>query len=132
MSTPKVFTDAPRVYSEREKVLAEREAYQSGVNTMYMNGVVPATPEACQESVRLLKLAATRYPLPKVTRPRVVETARSGYEWRIVGGALQERRIDTELWRIAEGWVGDPENMRVLADLLANPTEEVDDDGSPS
>lgn len=68
-----------------------------------------------------------RFPLPKVTRPRVVKDS-AGYEWRCNDNHLEwrltrdwHRPVDGASWRLS------PDNVRLWADLLANPTEEVDD-----
>lgn len=63
--------------------------------------------------------AASRFPYPKVTRPRVVEL--HGTEYRLADGALQ--------YQLASGrWseVCRPAFVSLIADLLKNPTEEVD------
>ena len=88
--------------------------------------------ESCIEEARL------RYPLPRVTRPRVVTDARFGKarEFRICDGQFQTRSAKNSVWSCIEnghhgkgdgfGLAIDAERVTLWADLLANPTEEVD------
>lgn len=109
--------------TEREAVLRERRAFLSGV------GRTLTETHA--------KLAAAEYyPLPKVTRPRVVTDSGAGLiaretSWRVVGGALQWK-TGSEWNNLAgpmnEGMFITAQRVRILADLLANPTEEAEDD----
>lgn len=101
-----------KTYTETELRLAQREAYVAG--SWYGEG--PA---------RLL--AAEKYPLPKITRPRVV-TARDAH------GVLVRLKIEHgKVWRSGtanpdqwcESWYP-PEYYVAVADLAANPTETVD------
>jgi hypothetical protein len=54
-----------KLYTEREMVMAQREAFEAGADAYAC--FVPWKGSAAE--------AAVRYPLPKVTRPRVVRDA---------------------------------------------------------
>lgn len=108
--------------SEKDAVLRERAARVAGC--VYAGGEGHA--EEC------LRRAPQKYPLPKVTRPRIVVL--NGYALRAVAGEIE--------WAagVTAGeprWVGVSSRsalslrpttflVRALADLLANPTEEVE------
>lgn len=79
--------------------------------------------------------AERRLPLPKVMRPRVVRdcgsfTTRS--EWCVVDGSLRFRDAperEWKWWREFRDYADTaplPERVKLWADLLANPTEEVE------
>lgn len=91
--------------------------------------------------------AARRYPLPTIIRPRVVrEAARnpsihSDRLWRVApDGQLQTRGVNQENWQCVEADYPEPntvndrpyrftaERIRLLHDLINNPTEQVEDD----
>lgn len=112
-------SDKPTV-TEREVVLRERKAYVAGWRDVNrLDG----------------DMAATRlYPLPSITRPRVVkDPAYPSYEWRVVDGLLEWRRDPySSGWvsiETAGGFIGiyaaTKQRVAVWADLLSNPTEEV-------
>jgi hypothetical protein len=61
-------------------------------------------------------------PLPKVTRQRVVEVS-AGLAYRYVDGELQAR-TDRYEWNRSN--IFTPDDIRALAAMLANPTEEVE------
>ena len=74
-------------------------------------------------------IARQSFPLPKVTRPRVVQDPLYHWKkWRVIDGELQRNGSEDD----SDEWVSTPlsdmtaARVRVLADLLANPTEEVD------
>ena len=69
-------------------------------------------------------IARQSFPLPKVTRPRVVRRE-DGCELRLFGTELQFRLCNDE-WKCYNGMCVDEINRSALLDLLANPTEEVD------
>jgi hypothetical protein len=74
--------------------------------------------------------AEKRYPLPMVTRPRVV-TDSFAIAWRLADGALEFRLSQSAPWRVTPhyGPMGvTVERIRLWADLLANPTEQVEDE----
>lgn len=120
----------PGSVTEREAVLREREAYRAGI---------AAERAVVCERMRIGKPmpAAERYPLPKVTRPRVVRERDGEVEWTLIGGQLHWRwtREGNAPWMAGPRGVvmGDvtPAMARAWDDLFTTPTETVDDDGGP-
>jgi hypothetical protein len=108
----------------KREVLVAREAYTRAT------GAIMTVDSRTAE-----RWAAREYPLPKVTRPRVVTDAH-GVQWSFVSAT---RFKDALLMAKRPEWTdfrngGDMdyplislELAPVLADLLANPTEEVED-----
>lgn len=92
------------------------------------------------------KVAASRYPLPKITRPRVVLDPHNHEpqwgkprEWMCSGGVLYSRTIGcrgaTEFefpWTTGAQVPPTAKRVEMWAALLASPTETVEDDGSAS
>lgn len=121
-------------YTERDVVMRERAAFAKGRCMSQHEMHEEELPcIACNQRARHL------YPLPSVTRPRVVRDVTSGmagggYEWRVVNGGIQWRPLGDMTWRapasdgVVHGMYLFPERVRTLADLLANPTETVEDD----
>ena len=99
-------------YTERDLILAKREGYVRHCLQMLMSKQYAETD------------AALLFPLPKVTRPRVVRRE-DGCELRLFGTELQFRWRNDE-WKCYNGMCVDEINRSALLDLLANPTEEVD------
>ena len=112
----------------RQLALQQREAYNKGWQqgvSRYILGL-PSGADLRE------KLAAEAYPLPKVTRQRVITSTENGYQFRLseCGKRLQKRNplslcfewydIQTPYYRWGK-WLA-----RVYADLLENPTEEVE------
>lgn len=129
---------APK-YTEREMVLAKREAFRDGSRWLSCwcscNGAYDDYRWIAGDSRgRPEEAAAERYPLPKVTRPRVVKNVPMwmNYEFRVVDRVFQSRTLTSGL----DDWSVQTISTRrtfeqlgpVYADLLANPTEEVDAD----
>lgn len=112
------FMPATRTYTEREKVLAERAAFAHG----YRNAKNHAPLDFIAESQ---ERAAQFYPLPKVTRPRVVEDS-DGACWRWTPARGLEWRTPGLDWHNANASMISETCRRVVADLLANPTEKVE------
>ena len=99
-------------YTEREYVLGLRSAFKAGAEW------IRRTP--IYTSDRAIANAVTMtYPLPKVTRPRVVRLG--NYDYRIVNGVVQCLFGGT--WQ--ESSIHTVYGTRVIADLIANPTETV-------
>jgi hypothetical protein len=112
-------------YTERDLVMAQREAFARG-------GYLLRDPFTPRDEWR--RRAEREYPLPRVTRARVVRDT-AGIAWRVVDGRLEFDRGDERLepsqqWATTD-WYGTlrigAERIRLWADLLANPTEEVED-----
>ena len=120
----------PKMVSERDAVERERNAYVRGW---------------CDHggfSDRGHGNASRLYPLPKVERPRVVQDPHEQFpehSWKIEEGHVYWR-CNGSRWRLADFGdlvqnTDDPElittltpmRLRALADLLANPTELVEE-----
>lgn len=125
-------------YTERELVLAKRHAFVDGSYWGYK-----ASQEAAAKSVGVLgawsradadMASESAYPFPKVTRPRVVQDPHdSTITYRAVDDLLEYNdglRGFIDIGSTSETWSNDnyPTKARVVlwADLLANPTEEVE------
>lgn len=114
-------------YTEREVVLREREAFVKGWKD-FQSERVACAEEDCYQA------AARHFPLPTVTRPRVVrDSYNADREWKFVDGKLLTRTHWEPKWRDANtgpdrmpGWT--PERVKLLAELIANPNETVPDD----
>jgi hypothetical protein len=111
----------------KREVLIAREAYTRRSRETY-------SVEEWERSIRGLVEgeAAMTYPLPKVTRPRVVRDPRGISSWGVrVPDGLTTPAIhlvtDGGEW-CPTGWshVASAERVALWADLLARPTEEVD------
>lgn len=113
--------------TEREAVERQRRAYAAG----RCDGGFPY-----KESYAL---ASKLYPLPTTTRPRVVtdclDPSCAPRSFRLVDGQLQTKCLG-DTWHCLDngsshatvsgkGVAITPDRIRMLADLLANPTEEV-------
>lgn len=131
-----------KTYTEKEVVLRERKAFYSGyVALNWCSCEASEVCGTCQAETN------RRYPLPKVTRPRVVIDAGGAgvREWRYVEGQIQTRVRGTTHWFCLAhgdafaakavqhedvGFAWTPERINMLAKLIADPTEIVDDDAS--
>ena len=106
-------------YTLRDLVIARREGYAQGA-TWYKAGRVPLH--------EVVEQADNYYPLPKVTRPREVRDSH-GVEWRWGWWGFEFRDDGDGCWSnvATSGTPGiTKERVLLLADLLANPTEEVE------
>lgn len=123
----------------KQEVLALRRAFEQGVDTLYFHRGIPNTADAELARGEARSRAASYYPLPKITRPRVVSDPEPGYDqkWRVKDGVLEFNGHTG--WREAHGCSASgsygtclfptPARIMLWADLLANPTETVDDEG---
>ena len=108
-------------YTERELRECQQLAYVQGWRD-------------CWPTRDPLENAKRNYPLPRVTRPRVIQRHPFGtlFDWRLVGGVLEWRSPGGGSWGTYT--IDSDEEWKrigpIYADLLANPTEEVDDDGA--
>lgn len=71
--------------------------------------------------------------LPKVTRPRVVKDPHNPTtQWKCEGGEFYWRGGEGGWWGLRNGFTKQPnvtlERVMLLADLLDNPTEEVEEE----
>lgn len=126
-----------KVFSERETIRLQRLSFVAGAQAAPHAEWDLETREKRRQ--RWTVVAAERYPLPKVERPRVVrDRTDSEVSWRIAGGVLQFR-VGVAEWHVMHGHAGGNsrfgtdftvslERVAIWADLLANPTELVDAD----
>lgn len=103
---------AERKYTERDLVLAKRQ----GVRTALIH-------ETYLSVKQIEGVADYHFPLPKVTRPRVVvDPHNPRVTWSILGTVARHDGT----------WGFEPaptlERIKMWADLLANPTEEVEEE----
>lgn len=119
---------AKKEITDRDVVLRERAAFLKGANFAH-------TPEPGNElhTIRR-KWVAQEYPLPGVVRARVVrENGYGSPAWRFDDGGLQMQYRDGGQWlrwnsfRDYSESAPLPKRVAIWADLLANPTEEVED-----
>lgn len=110
--------------------LAQRAAFEQGAS--WRTNIGPYTPG--QARTFASPEAARRYPLPRVTRPRVVREASKRFgdiEWKYEHGALWHRFVPDTQWRKLDsensGMYIYPERVTLLADLIANPNETVNE-----
>ncbi len=106
--------------TEREAVNRERAAFCRGFD----RGLARPYEASTVIVTRL-------YPLPKITRQRVVRD-NEGYSWKVEGSRIYSSypgdNAWVEAWRgmaCSAGWT--PGRIALLAELLDNPTETVDD-----
>jgi hypothetical protein len=116
---------------EREAVLRERKAFVAGAVQHRSGGdcVGEVSCGGCAELASdFAEKAKRRYPLPKVTRPRVVTTVDGC--WRFANGRIQWKSAmfpDDRDWEDADAsWTLTGPRIRLFVDLVANPTETVD------
>lgn len=118
----------PTTDETRALVQAQRDAFVAG-----------AEWRASTDVLKARIVAASRYPLPKVTRPRYVRDPENvNREWKVERGELYTRRYDNgtvDWYPVAaaclRGETVPPPTIarvRLWADLIENPTEEVQDD----
>lgn len=111
-----------KMVPESEAVKREREAYVAGAESQW--GGIPS-----HQTSSWREEAKRRYPLT-VTRPRVVEDT-TGWYWRVSSDASIETTSTKDgAWRqlVRMDQRLTKERVLILADLLANPTEDVDAD----
>ena len=106
-------------YTEKDLVLAMRKGWDECAYRMTLAGGGSKESEA-------MKLAC--FPLPKVTRPRVVNgPAGRHWAWKLEDGRFWFRNDNRSAWELVrDAWKPTPELVPLWYDLLANPTEEVD------
>jgi len=116
----------PTMISEKDAILRERRAWIAGLRG--------STYQPSLTSKRENELAAQMFPLPKLTRPRVVRDA-DGNEW-----CFRDSR-DTALLMCKPArfgdWINDShpdypsmtrERLALMVELIKHPTEEIEDD----
>lgn len=114
--------------SERDAVLREREAFKAGIIAWQrVDGFDSKWPG-------ITAAANKAFPLPMVERPRVVQAPGvPSYEFCVIDGTIRERACGHDKpteWRKPSAWVLNKEFVTCWADLLANPTELVEE-GTP-
>jgi hypothetical protein len=113
---------AEKKYTDRELIESERAAFLAGINAKPSIGD-PWRGAACE--------AAARYPMPKVKRQRIV-TEKNGRQWRFDDTHFHTRSAIDRLWMVMGDRDGPTlsltvERVELWADLLENPTEEVEE-----
>lgn len=123
---------AEKKYTERDLVMAKREGWDECAYQMTVCGQGSKESDAMRDAT---------FPLPKVVRPRVVEDPTSipgARFWRVCDGKLQTRKgrgLDTEWYDQQNAHAFHDrdfpyptrERLQLWSDLLANPTEEVEE-----
>lgn len=124
-------TEAPRMYTEREMVLAKRQTWAWSQADAQNHNYHVTGP--CSQCERARRGAAEQFPL-LVTRPRVVrDPIMKDVEWKVEDGYLRARRGSGTWIKWVEWSARDSDfaplakRVAMWADLLANPTEQVED-----
>lgn len=125
---------AEKTVTEREAVLRERDAFARGVNWYYCQKEVPSNANLSLD--RISDAADAIHRLPKITRPRTREDD-YGVEWQVVGDVLRwrytfakHRTFNTIIPGAGtDGMFMYLSRAVLIAELAANPTEEVEDTG---
>lgn len=124
---------AEKKYTEREMVLAKREAWSRAMRDFGFGGIRPLGWRGIDAE------AKRAYPLPAITRPRIVRAQEDGVlaalEYRVIDGEIEWRRAVSE-FELPEEWHSVQQRplhltafrVRLAADLLANPNETVEAD----
>lgn len=123
-------------YTEREMVLAKRTAFVMGAAALHIQAEIPDTARASNAVDRVTDSAfvASRYPLPKKRVGRVVRSTETGFRyelWNHEGGGITIVTDSGIKLHDAGSHVRclPLVDVPLIADLLANPTEEVEDVG---
>jgi hypothetical protein len=112
--------------SEKDAILRERAAFLRGVNELFIQTEIAATEAIIAACNRVEERAADHYPLPKVTRPRVV-TDSEGDAWRWTPERGLEWCSPGIDWNTADASMINDACRCVVAGILANPTEETEE-----
>jgi hypothetical protein len=115
-----------KTVTEREAVLRERAAFVAGLLDAYIPAAhAEFAPGAAARAVR-------RYPLPKVTRPRVVRSQHTGRTYCLWGGGdgvVVKDHFGRQVHDMGSHVEGIPLiDVPLVAALLANPLEAVEDE----
>lgn len=102
----------------RDEVKRLRAAYVRGVR--HASGVWPEQKAKMLVNVAV-ENAAVLYPMPKVTRPRIVTAGSARY--KVEHGRMYRQLRGFAAWTPVDG-IG-PDKLRELRDLFDNPTETV-------
>jgi hypothetical protein len=111
----------------KREVLIAREAFHDGAKWRFRLACETWSDVRSLNESEYMAETNARYPLPKVTRPRVVtgESGRAYQLWgRVDGVTVKCGSLTEDLAFFAPGIPLC--DVPVVADLLANPTEEVD------
>ena len=105
--------------TEKEAVMRERAAAHWGW-AIYS----PPRDNSCFATA-----CEKRFPMPRVTRPRVV-TDRDGYTFRVEGGEVQYRGTGASWYQVGlnNSISVNQERIRLWADLLNSPLETVEEE----
>ena len=107
-------------YTEREVILCQQAAFEEGCRAVFRH------EEGVTSWQGSRTLARKRFPLPKMTRPRVVHDHNDRCDYRAMNGTI-ERRDEWQDWRLVNDTPPTARRVKLWADLLANPTEEVEE-----
>lgn len=107
----------------RELALAQREAFAHGVKHAVLHaGIGPRLGTVLLLDGEMIDdLAARKYPIRKITRPRVIVDP-DGYRWCVRDG--QVAIYNSDYLPCVTPY---PSRVAMWTDLLANPTEEVEE-----
>jgi hypothetical protein len=128
---------AEKKYTERDLVLAKREGFRVGYRAHYhwfgeYREKTHPTPSNAWNRCAQDEAMKAAYPLPTVTRPRVVpDPMYEGVFWLLDQNGLRVKSthsMSEHYPRPGEGLDAIKSRLAVWADLLANPTEECDAD----
>jgi hypothetical protein len=118
-----------QLVTERDAILRERAAYVRGFHTTVSNCNTRIENQYAPARADSERFARELYPLPRVTRPRVVYDKQQAL-WRCVAGYVEVKlRGEKDFSKLAGTilYMTD-ERIAILDDLRANPTEEVEAD----
>jgi hypothetical protein len=114
----------PKMVTEREAVARERAAF--------VEGVIYCTAQSDTLNYEPYAQRERLYPLPKVSRPRVVRDPHgAAHFWTVRDGRIRPS-VHWSANDLQTIEAITPERVALWADLLANPNEIVEDDGSGS
>ena len=101
------------------------EEFQQARRDAYVQGAIEQirAPKGEVVGYEARQRAKRHYPIRRCV-PRVIRLS-DGTEVKVIGDIVWSRRPDYAQWK--KNAVAQPENIRALADLLANPFDEVDE-----
>lgn len=120
---------APKMISEREAVLRERAAARFALRYITQRDYFVHPPTQTESIAGDLEWRIGKeFPLPKIERPRVVRDPEERMlHWTVRNGECALYEVDYPC-----RFKPTAKRVALWADLLANPTELVDDDGAVS
>lgn len=127
------FVRTPSLVTPREFAFAQRNAFIAGA--LWFGKMLGRQGSLLDESLAIEE-SAKRYPLPKITRRRRVQDPHSeDYEWTTCTVGTPPRLDLVKLYKGHWENVGEAlptaERVKLWAELLAHPMEEVEDTDGP-